>query len=91
MRMHTHDHHIMVSETSQITKFRARFFYNTFYYWLTNLPIGITFFYGPVFLRRVKRTNKTAILQARLFYNVFLYSLTNLPIIVRNSLLLASI
>ena len=56
--MRTRGRHIMVPETSQITNFRARFFYNTFLYWLTNLPIGITFFYGPVFFRRVKELTK---------------------------------
>ena len=80
--MRTRGRHIMVPETSQITNFPACFFYNTFYYWLTNLPIGITFFYGPVFFRRVKRTKETTILQVRFFYNTFLYSLTNLPIAV---------
>ena len=77
MRMHTRGRHIMVPETSQITKLSSPFLY-----WLINLPIGITFFYGPVFFRRVKRTNETTILQARFFYNTFLYSLTNLPIVV---------
>ena len=45
MRMRTRGYHIMVPETSQITNFQARFFYNTFLYSLTNLPIVVTLFY----------------------------------------------
>ena len=44
MHMRTRGCHIMVPETSQMTNFRARFYYNTFLSSLTNLPIIVTLF-----------------------------------------------
>ena len=41
MRMRTRDRHTTVTETSQTINFRARFFYNTFLYWVTNLYSSI--------------------------------------------------
>ena len=70
MRMRTCGCHTTVTETSQTINFRARFFYNTFLYWLANLLINITFFYWQVIFRRVKETNKTTNLEARFFYNL---------------------
>ena len=48
MHMRTGGCHTMVTETSKTTNFRARFFYNTFLYWLANLLIDITFFYWQI-------------------------------------------
>ena len=45
MHTRTCGHHTMVPETSQTTSFRAHFFHNMFLYMLTNLLIGVTFFY----------------------------------------------
>ena len=73
MHMHTCGHHRMTTETSKTTNFRARFFYNTFLYWLANLVIDITFLYWQVFFRRVKETNETTNFEACFFYNSFLY------------------
>ena len=49
MHIRTRGHHRMVAETSKITNFQARFFYNTFLYWLANLLIDITSCIGKFF------------------------------------------
>ena len=51
MHTRTHGRHTMVPETSQTTRFSARFFYNTFLYLLTNLFIDVTFFVLASFLQ----------------------------------------
>ena len=76
--MRTRDHHRMVTETSKATNFQARFFYNTFLYWLTNLLINNNFLYWQVFFRWVKVTKNTTNLEAHFFITVFI--LINKPI-----------
>ena len=69
MRMCTHGHQTMVTETSKTINFWGRFVYNMVVYWIAILFIGITFFYWQVFLRRVKVTT----LLTRFAYNTTLY------------------
>ena len=73
MRMRTHSHQMMVTETSKTINFWGRFVYNMVIYWIAILFIGITFFYLQVFLRRVKATNETTTLLTRYVYNTTLY------------------
>ena len=69
MHMRTRGHQMMVTETSKTINFWGRFVYNMVIYWIAILFIGITFFYGQVFLRWVKATNETATLLTRFAYN----------------------
>ena len=69
MRMCTHGHQMMVTETSKTINFWGRFVYNMVVYWIAILFIGIMFFYWQVFLRRVKATT----LLTRFAYNTTLY------------------
>ena len=78
MRMHTHGHQTMVTESSKTTNFWAHFFYNMFLYWLTIPFIGITFFYSQVYFRKVKAIYKTTTLLACFFYNTIFHWLTNI-------------
>ena len=89
MSMRTRSLHIIVTEASQTAKFRVCSFVTALI--LVNKSYRHNIFCGPVFFRRIKRTNDTTILQARFFYNMFLYSLTNLRTHHCNSLILASI
>ena len=73
MRMRTHGHQTMVTETRKTINFWGRFVYNMVIYWITILFIGITFFYWQVFLRRVKATNETTTLLTHFAYNTTLY------------------
>ena len=58
-------------ETKQ-PAFEPCFFYNMFSYLLTNLFIGVTFFYWQVFFKQVKEINEITNFQAHLFYNTML-------------------
>ena len=69
--MHTRGRHRMVTETSKATNFQARFFYNTFLYWLANLLINNNFLYWQVFFRWVKVTKNTTNLEAHFFITHF--------------------
>ena len=69
MHMRTRGHQMMVTETSKTINFWGRFVYNMVIYWIAILFIGITFFYGQVFLRWVKAINETATLLTRFAYN----------------------
>ena len=73
MRMHTHGHQTMVTETSKMINFWAHFVDNMVIYWIAILFIGIMFFYWQVFLRRVKATNETTTLLTRFTSNITLH------------------
>ena len=74
MRMCTHGHHTMLTETSKMINFWGRFVYNMVIYQIVTLFISITFFYWQVFLRQVKVTT----LLTRFAYNMTLLLINKL-------------